>query len=575
MSGNSGEKRWLIKNNNQIMGPFSQFQLEEEFKKGHISLFATACMPGQEFWSFIIVFPEFSHFADKTQLTQLTKTFGTSSLKTISLYSALGTQTKKIQDPTAPHVKEAASTPESDFAVQEVPYDVVEDNTKAPLIEKIKKKKQQLFIWMSALAVIAGVFFVISYERQKSAQQLATPLSFDTGRAYFSTGLYLKASQVWEEARQKNPLDKETEALAQLIRFQLDDDISQAGAVDHLNQPPNVISELRKIVKSLTQIKTGSLKMAKDSLNSLIYVSQLQDIKKAALANLAFLSAQTGDCHFFDKYKENDFENKHLFHFAFSFCLIRSPSLSAEQKQKAEVSLKKVIKEKGSYYQEAVVGLAYMQLQQKKDVSSLIKGLLDSSPYLTNSYYYDIFIDRNIYSWPQLLSLCEKIYSKKTDDKFFITFYAYCLARSKKYSDAKSFIERAIAIDSTNVLIKSIHAYITETINLKDQSALILGDAIRSNADMNYMLPYILQARFCENKKDWECAVENWQLVLKNRPDSLSSLGGLSYAKYHQGYYAEAREYMKRGLNVDTLKLYSPLQFVEKMLKERGVGEGL
>lgn len=570
MSGNSGEKKWLIKNNNQITGPFNQFQLEEEFKQGNISLFATACMPGQEFWSFIIAFPEFSHFADKTQLTQLTKTFGTSSLQTISLYSALGTQTKKIQDPTAPHTEKAASEPESDFAVQEVPYDVVEDNTKPRLVKNIKKKKQGLVIWGLALAAVAGLFFIVFYKEQTSTQPLTTSLSVNTGRAYFSTGFYLKALQAWEEVRQKSSLDKETEALAQLVRFQLYDDISQSGAVNHLSKPPDVISELQKMMKSLVQIKTGSLKMAKDSLNSLINTGQLQDIKQASLANLALISAQTGDCDFFNKHKENDVENKHLFHFASSFCLIPSLTLSVEQRQKVEASLKKIIKERGSYYQEAIVGLAYIQLQQGKDVSTLIKSLLDSSPYLTGSYYYDIFVDRNIYSWPQLSPLCKKIYFKNANDKFFVTFYAYCLARSKKYNDSKDFIERAVAIDSTNALIKSVHAYIMETINLKDQSALILGDAIRSNSDMNYMLPYILQARFCENKKDWECAVENWQLVLKNRPNSLSSLGGLSYAKYYQGYYAEAREYMKRGINIDTLKLYSPLKFVETMLKERG-----
>lgn len=246
MSEKITEKKWLIKNNNQITGPFDQFQLEEEFKKGHISLFATACVPGQEFWSFIIAFPEFSHFADKTQLTQLTKTFGTSNLKTVSLYSALGTQTQKVQNPMTSPIKEEAAN--SDFAVQELPYNVVEDNTKSPLIEKIKKQKQLVFIWGSVFAIMVGLFFVVFYKRQNSTQQLTTSLSFDTGRAYFSTGLYSKASQSWEEARQTHKLDKETEALAQLIRFQLDDDISQSGAVDHLNQPPNVLLELKKMI---------------------------------------------------------------------------------------------------------------------------------------------------------------------------------------------------------------------------------------------------------------------------------------------------------------------------------------
>ena len=560
MSEKSGDKKWLVKNNNQIIGPFDEFELGEEFKNGNISLFATGCVPGQEFWSFLIAFPEFSHLADKTQLTQLTKTFGTSSLKTLSLYPASGTHTKTVTDPKAS---------DSNFAVQELPYNVVEDAGKPDSLENIKKKQQSLIIWISALAVVIGLTAAVFYKKQKAFNDSSATSSLsDTGRIYFSTGFYSKALQVWNDAELNNQLDKDAKARMQLVRFQLNNDISQAEAVMHLNKPPEEIDELRKMMKALVQVKTGNFKMAQESLNELIHAQQLPSVKAAALANLALLSVRRGDCRFFDKHKKKGFTNKYLFHFAFSFCLLQTPSVSADQLGQAETSLQIILTEKGSYYQEALVGLAYIQWQKGKDVSSLMEDILDRSPYVTDNYNYDIFIDRNIYFWPQMLPLCEKIYSQQKDGKFFITFYAYCLTRSKHHNDARKFIERAVAIDSANVLIKSIHAYITETINLKDQSALILGDAIRSNSDRNYMLPYILQARFCEFKKDWECAIENWLLVLKNRPNSLSSFGGLSYAKYHQGYYAEAHVYVERGFKIDTLNLYSPLQFVKKMLEE-------
>jgi tetratricopeptide (TPR) repeat protein len=244
-------------------------------------------------------------------------------------------------------------------------------------------------------------------------------------------------------------------------------------------------------------------------------------------------------------------------------------SATVEQKMKAEYFLQEISKRREDYYQEAMVGLIYIKSQRgKAAVLNLIETLLDSDPELTNGYYYNVYIDRKFYSWPELLPMCEKIYSTNKDNQLMITFYAYCLVRAHRYELAQKFIQKAILIDSSNVLIKTVHAYIAGFINLRDQSVLILGDAIQSNFDMKYMLPYILQAQFCEENKDWECAVQNWRLVLKNTPNSISSLGGLAYAKYNQGHYGEARVYMERGFDIDDRGLYSRLLFVEKMLQE-------
>ncbi len=54
-------KKWMIKNNGFILGPFTEEEVFAEWKKGYLSPFATASLPGQACWLFITNYKEFSH----------------------------------------------------------------------------------------------------------------------------------------------------------------------------------------------------------------------------------------------------------------------------------------------------------------------------------------------------------------------------------------------------------------------------------------------------------------------------------------------------------------------------------
>ena len=552
MSDKNEEKKWLVKNNNQIIGPFTESELKTELDKGYLSPFATACVPGQMFWGFIAAYPEFASHTDTTRLTLFTK-----SLRTDSQTYTGGTQTN-------PHENQDDQATDVLFSdAQDLPYKQIEEASEVASMED-KKSKINLFFLLSSIVVLVGCVFLFFYnkksDKHKSQDQLTASYF---GQIYFATGNYLQALKMWE--KEENALSQDNELLFKTLRFQLNNNIFQGEEI--IKRYENRNPDLKKMIRALIQLKTGDSQSAGQLFIELIDSAQSQDVKKAAFANWALLSAKTGNCEFFKKYMEDEFGNKNLISFSFSLCLLQSQSATADQKMKAESFLQVISQKPQDYYQESLVGLAYIKSQKGEPILSLIVKLLDSDPELTKNYYYDVYVDRKIYSWPQLLPLCKQIYSTDKNNRFLVTFYAYCLVRSYHHELAQQFIKQAVLIDSKDVLIKTIHAYIVSSINFKDQSVLILGDAIQSNSDMQYVLPYILQAQFCEENEDWDCAVQNWQLVLKNTPDSISGLSGLAYAKYSQGHYEEAKAYMEHGFGVKNVGLYGRLLFVEKMLE--------
>ena len=291
-------------------------------------------------------------------------------------------------------------------------------------------------------------------------------------------------------------------------------------------------------------------------------------MKNAALNNLILLSAQEGNCSKVDQYIKQS-QSNNLNSFAFSLCVLKSSTSNESQKRTAEEILQTIIEKKQDYYQESLIIMAHLRQQKNRDteVLALIQTLLNVDPHLTENHYYNVFIDRTIYSWNALIPLCKDIYNSRRDNKFYVAFYAYCLARFKNYESAQRLIRRSQNMDSKNTLFKALHAYIAKISHSYEESTLILGNALQNNSEFNYELPYILQAQFCETNQDWNCAIDNWLLILTINPQSLSALGGMAYSKYQKTHYEEAREYIQRGLKADIDNTYSPLIFVHLQLQ--------
>ena len=532
-------KKWLIKNNNRIVGPFTESEIRDQIVNNVLSPFATACIPGQIFWIFITTYSEFKDHTGKFSNTAITRTIKAS--QTLTTTSAGNTETKKIV---------------IGGGIDKTPYDLQEFLYQSASSRK-KSNKRSWFLGLVCISVlVVGATFFVKNEFSKDKEKRGSQY----GRAFFNTGNYLRALNTWEENIDSlSELDKIS---LQLLKFQLKNNLSQGEKI--LNQKGMDPAE-RMITQALIYVKTDDLEAAEKLFNNLMeddFASS--NIKQAAFFNLSLLSAkkQTG-CSFFEENKNSSFGGRKLFLFASAFCHLKS-NINFKP---AKNNLQKIALQPWEYYQEALLGLTYIRVKKGEEVSFAVEKLLDNDPYLTELHHYSIYVDRNIYSWTELLPFCKSIYLSDKEDFMFITLYAYCLARSNDYELAQQTIKQAVLANSQSALVKSVNAYINTLINFKEQAVLILGDAIRSNTNMKYVLPYILQARFCEKNKAWDCAVENWQYIFNKHTNSISSLGGLVTAKYHQGHLDEAQAYLKRGAVMEKTILYSPLLFVKEQLK--------
>ena len=538
------QKIWLIKDQNLVTGPFSQEEVAEQLAKGQLSPFAMARRPQQVFWGFLAGYPEFAKLIDSTKLTQLTTT----------LYN----KTTQATEPIYPPPSSSKAPSDTSAEAQSVPYQVITE--KKPQYPKKLKP-----VW--GFAFVIGVLLMFSalgagyyFWSQKQKIPAEPLLTKDEGQAWFLAGHYRKALKKWQNAPPSRYPQKTN---LKLLQFQLKNDISMVAPLLQETKGGK-----HTLIQALSQLKTGDFRTARQSLTKLIQESASQDIKQYAFANMALISAKEKQCDFFKDDQKEDLGQQALIHFLFAFCLLSSSS-SPEDREKAKGLLEPIAEKQQSYYQEALLGLAYIQIEEGTWDPKLIQNLLDIDPYLTNYHYYSILIDRSLYTWPELLPLCKKIYNKEEHNHLFVSLYAYCLSRAHFYKQALSLIKKAEAGDPESALIKSLHAHIANSVHLKNESARILGYALKLNLDRPYVLPLLLQARFCEQSQNWSCAYDNWRSVIRHDPYSLSGLGGIAYTKYKQGYPQEAKEYMEQGLALSKGALYSPLLFLKQYFNER------
>ena len=66
----------------------------------------------------------------------------------------------------------------------------------------------------------------------------------------------------------------------------------------------------------------------------------------------------------------------------------------------------------------------------------------------------------------------------------------------------------------------------------------------RPNSPDKYKLPHILQARLCEEEKDFECARRQWELVLKIDSRSVEALYGLAFVAWSPQDNEMAQNYL-------------------------------
>ena len=129
-------------------------------------------------------------------------------------------------------------------------------------------------------------------------------------------------------------------------------------------------------------------------------------------------------------------------------------------------------------------------------------------------------------------------------------------------------IEDAVSQTPKDALVQAVYAELLMKNNSMDKAKVATDKAFDFNKETNYILPTILQARYCESQKDYFCALNYWQEILKKHPRSEMAIAGVGRSYFEDGHYSDAKRYLSMALQLRTnyipvLKLEQDLDRVD------------
>ena len=260
-----------------------------------------------------------------------------------------------------------------------------------------------------------------------------------------------------------------------------------ARANDFFNQAQTVMSDpsLALVYQFILNINEGRFESAQEILNR--------------------FNSQSSRTRFFS-----------FFNFTAQYLSPSQDSLSAE----TDTPLLQFIEEGKEFSQEASFILLQNQFAQNssQDLTYFIQKFLDQDPYLTAEHRLGIFFPSSQLIWQKLLmNSCTSIHTRLNQQAYPLALYAFCQTQAGSSAQAKISIEKARALYPSDPLILGVYSYILHQNQMQDKSSLYIEQALDNNQDQNFALPFILQARFCQQQGNSECSQKYWSFVQKIR----------------------------------------------------------
>lgn len=206
-------------------------------------------------------------------------------------------------------------------------------------------------------------------------------------------------------------------------------------------------------------------------------------------------------------------------------------------------------------------------LRGDRAMDEKLAAYLDQDPQLTNDHRHSIFIYRGHMQWKVLARLCEQMTEKLGDGARVAALLASCYSHEGRWENARQQIDRGVAQSPKDPLVQAWNSYILKEGGDADQASVILGRTSEFNRRGEFVLPNILQARFCQQLGDVDCADLSWKKVRDRDLNYLPAVAGLAWVHTQKAAHGEAMKYLEQGLRISAD--YIPiLQLKQKAEKE-------
>ncbi|MGE4132734.1 MAG: tetratricopeptide repeat protein [Bdellovibrionales bacterium] len=233
--------------------------------------------------------------------------------------------------------------------------------------------------------------------------------------------------------------------------------------------------------------------------------------------------------------------------------LMMSSKTSPNAPEMAQMSkrLRDFQKVQMDYYAElGFLGLYFDFLRRDKGLDERVLSFLDVDPKLTQDHRHSPFIYSGRALWGVLSPLCESMTQRLGEGARYATLLASCYAYEQRWEQARQQIEKAVQQSPRDPLIQSWYAYILQQSGDADQASVAFARAMEFNRRGEYMMPYLLQARFSQSKGDADNAKASWQRLYERDTSYLPALAGMAWVNMKAKTYKEASNLIKKGLQI-------------------------
>ncbi len=574
---------WLIKSSGRIMGPYTKDQVTESLRTREFVMMDEASLPGGR-WKSIREHQDFSKILEEIRIQ---------SLKDPSLDNFTGSTTSigiLTDDPEATPTQEIPSLAPRDSRAEIVVDDMTEKSTIPPrsqtgagsyglasdarVQQQVNKKIR--YLWVACLLVVIGALIGVVFKQNRQIQQNQVIVKDDFAEAMraMEIGDMNVALEKFKNVYAQDPNNKNLDVYLGALLIQYEGQTVLGRRL--LTRSLETQSQFKKQAWTgigLANLVDGEWGAAEEAFKKALAEDAFFF---PALINLGIVSAQKRNWVQAKNYIQSALDKGAEEGIAYLilaevYIAIWKNTGSKSDLLEAQRILQDYVRTGSDYNQEAQLILAYVELLQgaKTRAESRVNQLLDLDPEMTNEHRHNLFISPSLVSWNRLLKYCEHIRDELDRNARTAAFMGYCQLKAGSKAQAKSTLDGAVAQAPRDSLIQSIYGYVLKSNGLEEQASVVVGKALELNSKTEWLLPLILQGRFCAKNLDWDCAKNNWTQVLANHNSQLTAIAGMGQVQYHENKLNEAKEMLTKGLTLSPE--YIPLRRLAKQMDVGGI----
>ncbi len=542
---------WLVKTGGQVIGPLTLAQVGKLLQEKEISVVDEVSEPCRR-WQMLRDTRAFAEILEKIRLASSNKDEVTSSVDG----SITGSVTENVTGSFDVEITEDISAFQNQL--KEIVYEDIPDSQRTmarvppgharfqsagavdPNRIRMEAEKSSRWMWWLTIAVFLTVAGMLGAKRfLKNPQSTLSGFSntASLGLTLFNEGDYAPAIEILKKAHASEPSRKDLWLPLALLLIQVDGQTVEARRLIQRGIDGKSDSHVTLwTAMGLAHMVDGDYSKAQADLQKAgtmdqEYVPFKINAGAVALLNKEYELARRT---LFQVINRGTRDGGVVLQYAVASILLFQSSGEKSALNEALRTVNAHQKQAVDFAQELRLAQTYIEFLKGDDTdfAPKFRRILDVDPSQTDDFKRAAIISRAQTDWTQLSLWCKQLNERAGETPESVAFAALCEQKQGRSMAAKTLVEKAINQSPKDPLLQAVYASILRSAGFDGEASVALGRAIELDRRSEYVLPNLLQARFCQEKEDFDCANTYWMKVLEF--DSKLPSGKVGMAQVYQ-----------------------------------------